>query len=160
MTRSNYPLRLQSSLFKEVRRLAEKEATSINQFINVAVAEKLSAMQMASYFRERAKRADIPAAIALLDGLGTEPPRSGEELEPSSVANVQLGEIPNMENSIPVTWWFELEDGGRSTVYDSRAQAEAALQDLLSMQNQISQRYSRPMRLVSSDGQKLDIPKR
>jgi hypothetical protein len=49
----------------------------------VAVAEKPSAMQMASYFREGAKRADIPEAIALLDRLGTEPPRPGDELEPS-----------------------------------------------------------------------------
>jgi hypothetical protein len=83
MTRSNYPLRLQSSLLKEVRRLAEEEAASVNQFINVAVAEKLSAMQMASYFRKRAKRANIPEAIALLDRLGTEPPRAGDELAPS-----------------------------------------------------------------------------
>src|SRR5437764_15177875 len=81
MTRSNYPLRLQSSLLEQVRRLAEKEATSVNQFINVAVAEKLSAMEVASYFRERAKRANIPEALALLDRLGTEPPRPGDELE-------------------------------------------------------------------------------
>jgi hypothetical protein len=65
-----------------VRRLAEQEATSVNQFINVAVAEKLSAMEVASYFRERAKRANIPEALALLDRLGTEPPRPGDELEP------------------------------------------------------------------------------
>jgi hypothetical protein len=82
MTRSNYPLRLQSSLLEQVRRLAEKEATSVNQFINVAVAEKLSAMEVESYFRERAKRANIPEALALLDRLGTEPPRPGDELEP------------------------------------------------------------------------------
>jgi hypothetical protein len=82
MTRSNYPLRLQSSLLEQVRRLAEKEATSANQFINVAVAEKLSGMEVASYFRERAKRANIPEALALLDRLGTEPPRPGDELEP------------------------------------------------------------------------------
>ena len=84
MTRSNYPLRLQSSLLKEVRRLAEEEATSVNQFINVAVAEKLSAMQVASYFRERAQRANVAEALALLDRLGTEPPRPGDELEPRS----------------------------------------------------------------------------
>jgi hypothetical protein len=84
MTRSNYPLRLQSSLLEQVRRLAEEDATSVNQFINVAVAEKLSAMQMASYFRERAKRVNIPEALALLDRLGIEPPRPGDELEPNS----------------------------------------------------------------------------
>lgn len=87
MTRSDYPLRLQSSLLEQVRRLAEKEATSVNQFINVAVAEKLSAMEVASYFRERAKRANIPEALALLDRLGTEPPRPGDD----SSLTVQTG---------------------------------------------------------------------
>jgi hypothetical protein len=38
-------------------------------------------MEVASYFRERAKRANIPEALALLDRLGTEPPRPGDELE-------------------------------------------------------------------------------
>jgi hypothetical protein len=79
MTQSNYPLRLQSSLLKEVRRLAEEEGTSVNQFINVAVAEKLSAMQVERYFRARAERANVPEAIALLERLGTEPPRPGDE---------------------------------------------------------------------------------
>jgi hypothetical protein len=81
MSKSNYPLRLQTSLLNEVRRLAEAEGASINQFINVAVAEKLSALRTESYFRERAARADVPAALALLERLGTEPPRPGDEVE-------------------------------------------------------------------------------
>src|SRR5437868_7669229 len=93
MTRSNYPLRLQSSLLEQVRRLAEREATSVNQFINVAVAEKLSAMQVASYFRERAKRANIPEALALLDRLGTEPPRPGDELEPGGADETERPQL-------------------------------------------------------------------
>ena len=89
-------MRLQSSLLEQVRRLAEQEATSINQFINVAVAEKLSAMEVASYFRERAKRANIPEALALLDRLGTEPPRPGDELEPGGT-----GRNPSAPNFRP-----------------------------------------------------------
>ena len=81
MTQSNYPLRLQTSLLNEVRKLAEQEGASINQFINVAVAEKLSALRTESYFRERAARADVPAAFALLERIGTEPPRTGDEIE-------------------------------------------------------------------------------
>src|SRR5437762_7085214 len=94
MTRSNYPLRLQSSLLEQVRRLAEREATSVNQFINVAVAEKLSAMEVASYFRERAKRANIPEALALLDRLGPEPPRPGDEIEPGGTDETERPQVP------------------------------------------------------------------
>jgi predicted HicB family RNase H-like nuclease len=53
MRRSNVALRLQSSLFEEARRVAEKEGVALNQFINVAVAEKLSALCTEEYFRER-----------------------------------------------------------------------------------------------------------
>ena len=81
MTQSNYALRLQASIKKEAARLAKEEGTTLNQFINVAVAEKVAALRTVDYFRERARRADIPAAIALLDGLGgEEAPREGDEL--------------------------------------------------------------------------------
>ena len=81
MTQSNYALRLQASIKKEAERLAKAEGTTLNQFINVAVAEKVAALRTADYFRERARRADVPGALALLDGLGgDEPPRKGDEL--------------------------------------------------------------------------------
>jgi hypothetical protein len=86
MPQSNYPLRLQASLLEEVWRLAEQEGASINQFINVAVAEKLSALRLESYQRERAQRADVPVALALLDRLGSELPRAGDEVEVGSAA--------------------------------------------------------------------------
>jgi len=84
MTHANYALRLQLSLKAEAERLAKAEGTTLNQFINVAVAEKVAALRTADYFRERASRANVPAAIALLDRLGTdEPPRPGDELTPA-----------------------------------------------------------------------------
>jgi hypothetical protein len=58
------------------------------RFINVAVAEKVSPMEVASYFRERAKRANIPEALASLDRLGTEPPRPGDELKPGGADEI------------------------------------------------------------------------
>jgi hypothetical protein len=82
MTTANYALRLQASLKAEAERLAKKEGTTLNQFINVAVAEKVSALRTADYFRDRAKRADVKEALALLDRLcGDEPPRPGNEIE-------------------------------------------------------------------------------
>jgi hypothetical protein len=81
MRKSNFALRLQPSLLEEVRKLAEQEGVALNQLINVAVAEKLSALRTADFFAERAARADIPAALAILDraGRGVKP-RKGDEI--------------------------------------------------------------------------------
>lgn len=82
MGRNNYALRLQASLMDEVRKVAAEEGTTINQFINVAVAEKLAALRTERYFRERAARADVPAAIELLKRLGQgRPPVPGDEID-------------------------------------------------------------------------------
>jgi hypothetical protein len=81
MKRSNFALRLQPSLLDEARRAAEDEGVALNQLINVAVAEKLSAIRTEAFFRERARRANIPQAIAILDRLGKgNPPAKGDEL--------------------------------------------------------------------------------
>ena len=66
MTMSNYAPRLQRSLKKEAAAVAKAEGTTLNQFINVAVAEKLSALRTEDYFRERRSRADTGAAKLLL----------------------------------------------------------------------------------------------
>ena len=81
MTQANYALRLQAALKAEAERVAKEEGTTLNQFINVAVAEKLSALRTADYFRERAARANLADAEALLDSFGTdEEPQDGDEL--------------------------------------------------------------------------------
>lgn len=80
MTKSNYALRLQTSLKREAERVAKAEGTTLNQFINVAVAEKLSALRTATYFKERAARADVARALELLDRAGDAPPREGDEI--------------------------------------------------------------------------------
>jgi hypothetical protein len=76
---SNYALRVQASLFAEVKKVAEQEGTTINQFINVAIAEKLSALRTESYFQERAARGDRKAFRRILNKAGTEAPRAGDE---------------------------------------------------------------------------------
>jgi len=86
MSQSNYALRLQASLKAEAERMAKTEGTTLNQFINVAVAEKISALRAADYFRERAQRADVGAALKLLDRAGTEKPRRGDELPSAKVS--------------------------------------------------------------------------
>jgi len=81
MRKSNFALRLQPSLLDEARKVAETEGVALNQLINVAVAEKLSALRTESYFQERAARADIPKALDSLKHAGVgNPPMKGDEL--------------------------------------------------------------------------------
>jgi hypothetical protein len=48
MKKSNLALRLQPSLLEEARRVAKAEGVAVNQLINVAVAEKVSALRRRS----------------------------------------------------------------------------------------------------------------
>jgi len=49
--KASYPLRLQASVMAEARRVAKSEGVSLNQFINVAVAEKVSAVRAEAILR-------------------------------------------------------------------------------------------------------------
>jgi len=81
--KSNFALRLQPALLDEARKVAEAEGVALNQLINVAVAEKLSALRTEDYFRERAARGDVAKAIEVLNRAGVgNPPIEGDELPP------------------------------------------------------------------------------
>lgn len=75
MKKSNFALRLQPSLMEEARRVAKAEGVAVNQLINVAVAEKVSALRTEEYFAERSKRARVNKALRILK-------RAGKGLEP------------------------------------------------------------------------------
>ncbi len=77
---STYPLRLPTSLKLAVEKLSKEEGTSINQFVVLAVAEKLSALNTAAFFEERIARSDREAFLRILNREGGEPPRPGDEL--------------------------------------------------------------------------------
>lgn len=81
MRKSNFALRVQPSLLDEARKAAEADGVALNQFVNVAIAEKVSALRTERYFRERAARGDLKKAFEILDrsGIGN-PPRQGDEL--------------------------------------------------------------------------------
>ncbi len=78
MRKSNLALRLQPVLLDEARKLAESEGVALNQLINVAVAEKLSALRTESYLGERAARGNVKKALRILDraGVGNPPDRA------------------------------------------------------------------------------------
>jgi len=70
MRRSNFALRLQPSLLEEARKAAEAEGVALNQLINVAVAEKISALRTLEYFAEHARRANRKETLLILDRAG------------------------------------------------------------------------------------------
>ena len=81
MRRSNVALRLQPALLDEARRVAESEGVALNQLINVAVAEKVSALRTEAYFAERAGRGDVRKALSILKRAGVgQSPIEGDEL--------------------------------------------------------------------------------
>lgn len=82
MRRSNVALRLQESLLEEARRVSETEGVALNQFINVAVAEKLSALRTEEYLSERRLRGDVAKAKRILKRAGRgNPPIAGDEIQ-------------------------------------------------------------------------------
>ena len=78
-TPSNYALRLPASLKKTAEVVAREDGSTLNQFIVSAVAEKVSALKTAEYFRERAARGDKAKALRFLNRKGGEVPRAGDE---------------------------------------------------------------------------------
>lgn len=80
MIKANDSLRLQPSLKAAAERVAMAEGASLNQFINVAVAEKLSALETEEFFRVRAARSNRNAFLSFLDNAGDEPPGEGDLL--------------------------------------------------------------------------------
>lgn len=86
MRRSNFALRLQPSLLDEARKLAEAEGVALNQLINVALAEKISALRTEEYFTERARRADRQKIARILKRVGKgKPPAERDELPVGSL---------------------------------------------------------------------------
>ncbi|MFZ1425880.1 MAG: hypothetical protein WAS21_03810 [Geminicoccaceae bacterium] len=79
---SMYPLRLPVSLKAAVERLSKRDGTNMNQFMVVAVAEKIAAMTTEEVFAERRARADREAFRRILDRTGGVPPAPEDELPP------------------------------------------------------------------------------
>jgi hypothetical protein len=77
---STFALRLPDSLYAHAKQLAERDQASLNQFITVAVAEKVSALQTAEFFTQRAGSAAPGDLAVLLRQVKNRPPMAGDEL--------------------------------------------------------------------------------
>lgn len=84
---TTFALRIPSTLKGEAERLAKADGTSLNQYVTIALAEKVAAQKTAAYFEQRiarareAERRGEPSMLEqLLNRTGGEPPRPGDEL--------------------------------------------------------------------------------
>lgn len=71
MSKSTYPLKLPISIKKAAQRLAKEDGVSLNQWIAVAVAEKVGVIETAADFFE--KRAGKATGAGLMKFLRTAP---------------------------------------------------------------------------------------
>jgi hypothetical protein len=82
MTRTSYPLKLPASVKTAAQRLARQDGVSLNQWIAVAVAEKIGAVETAAEFlRRRAGDAKPSDLLPFLDQAGDEPPGESDTFE-------------------------------------------------------------------------------
>ncbi|HVR07998.1 MAG TPA: DUF6290 family protein [Thermoanaerobaculia bacterium] len=77
---STISLRLPDSLHEQIRKLANVDGISINQFISTAAAEKLAALMTVDYLEERAKRGTRQRFEAALKRLPDVEPADDDKL--------------------------------------------------------------------------------
>jgi hypothetical protein len=77
-----FPLRLMPSIRKNAEAFSEKEGVSLNQFINVAVAERLAHLEHDEWVHNRKvpSSAKTLEAMNVLNQLGSDVPDKGDEL--------------------------------------------------------------------------------
>ena len=71
---ATFSLRLPVSLKAALEKIAERDGTSMSQFLVIAAAEKISAMETESFFAERRVRADDEAFLRILNRRGPRTP--------------------------------------------------------------------------------------
>ncbi len=73
MRTNNFALRLPQSLFAHLREAAAEDGVAMNQYVAVALAEKLATRKTACQFlAERAERGSAARALEILERAGTD----------------------------------------------------------------------------------------
>jgi hypothetical protein len=78
---STFPLRLPLSMKAALEKISERDGTSMNQFLVIAAAEKIAAMETERFFEERRNRADRRAFRRILNRKGGELPRPDDVID-------------------------------------------------------------------------------
>jgi len=78
---ATFPLRLPVSLKAALEEISERDGTSMNQFLVIAAAEKIAAMDTERFFAERRGRANDAAFLRILNRESGEPPRPEDRMD-------------------------------------------------------------------------------
>jgi hypothetical protein len=78
---ATFPLRLPVSMKTALEEISKRDGTSMNQFLVIAAAEKIAAMETEEFFAERRGRADDEAFLRILNRKGGEEPRPDDRIE-------------------------------------------------------------------------------
>ena len=73
-------LRLPKSLHEQLRELAQEEGISVNQFVMLAVAEKVAAISTIEYLEKRAKRGSREKLFEILSRVPDVEPEEFDKL--------------------------------------------------------------------------------
>jgi len=80
VSKASYPLKLPASIKAAAQRLAREDGVSLNQWISVAVAQKIGAVETAAeFFKHRAGQARPGDLLPFLEKARDEPPPPGDE---------------------------------------------------------------------------------
>ncbi|MGG6241792.1 toxin-antitoxin system HicB family antitoxin [Nodosilinea sp. AN01ver1] len=77
---SQLNIQLPDSLYKSLQTLAEQGGISMDQFITLAIAEKISALTTEGYLQERANRGDRTKYEAVLAKVADVEPQPSDQL--------------------------------------------------------------------------------
>ena len=77
---STLSIRLPDSLHKRIKQMAAEEGISMNQFITLAVAEKMSSLATVEYLKERARRGSRQKFEAVLANVPDVEPEEYDKL--------------------------------------------------------------------------------
>jgi hypothetical protein len=80
MSKGTYPLKLPLSIKKAAQRLAKEDGVSLNQWIAVAVAQKVGTVETAASFFARRSEGPPVDLLALLRTVPNVPAMAGDEL--------------------------------------------------------------------------------
>lgn len=80
MRKASYPLKLPVSVKEAAARLAREDGVSLNQWITVAIVQKIGTVETAAAFlKRRAGDASPSDLIPFLDRAGAAPPVAGDQ---------------------------------------------------------------------------------
>lgn len=81
MSKASYPLKLPASVKAAAARLAKEDGVSLNQWISVAIAQKIGVVETAADFlARRAGKAKATDMLPFLDKAKREAPPVGDEV--------------------------------------------------------------------------------